>query len=261
MGFFYLSILIHNFSCYNIIINKQIGYWKMAKNKNNDNQLDLFSGIQSPNVSQEVKEEVTPVAAAVKEVVVPVVEAVVEKPVVVAAVETPKVEEKAVSEGIQSFLKNKEAVAETVEPVALVEMAGQVKMNVSTFIESFPVDSRFVSLSMHSDMIIVTPMPEDNSLTLKMMKDNYPTFVTQVQRVSEDTIIDNVNNMEFLEKVRTIVDGKIKAGAIKGLDDKAIDAELRFIDKLESGEIELVEEETAEVEVKATTTRKKKATI
>lgn len=227
----------------------------MAKNKNHENQLDLFSGVQSPNVSQETVAVTTPVEAVVPEVVVvaPVATPVVVEPVVA------KAEEKVVSEGIQSFLKNKEAVAESVESSSLVEIVGQVKMNAATFIESFPVDSRFVSLSMHSDMIIVTPMPEDNSLTLKMMKDNYPTFVTQVQRVSEDAIIDNVNNMEFLEKVRTIVEGKIKAGAGKALDDKAIDAELKFIDKLESGEIELAEDENSDVEVKAVEKPKRSA--
>lgn len=161
----------------------------MAKIKTDENQLDLFS--MAP---VEAKADVAPVtevapvvvaeAKAVELVVAPVVVAeakpveVVVAPAVVAEVVKPAT----VSENIQSFLKAKEDTVEAAAVKPFVEIAGQVKMDAVTFAQSLPTENRFVSLSQHSEMVIITPIPEDGSLTLKGMKENYPTFVTQVQK-------------------------------------------------------------------------------
>lgn len=218
----------------------------MAKIKTDENQLDLFS--MAP---VEAKADVAPVtevapvvvaeAKPVELVVAPVVVAeakpveVVVAPVVVAEVVKPAT----VSENIQSFLKAKEDTVEVAAVKPFVEIAGQVKMDAVTFAQSLPTENRFVSLSQHSEMVIITPIPEDGSLTLKGMKENYPTFVTQVQKVSEDFIPDALSNLEFLEKIRTIVEGKLKAGI--QFDKEAVDKEMAFIGNIDQGDVDFDE--------------------
>lgn len=218
----------------------------MAKIKTDENQLDLFS--MAP---VEAKADVAPVtevapvvvaeAKAVELVVAPVVVAeakpveVVFAPAVVAEVVKPAT----VSENIQSFLKAKEDTVEAAAVKPFVEIAGQVKMDAVTFAQSLPTENRFVSLSQHSEMVIITPIPEDGSLTLKGMKENYPTFVTQVQKVSEDFIPDALSNLEFLEKIRTIVEGKLKAGI--QFDKEAVDKEMAFIGNIDQGDVDFDE--------------------
>lgn len=224
----------------------------MAKIKTDENQLDLFSmaPVESKADVAPVT-EVAPVVVAeakpVEVVVTPVVAEtklveVVVAPVVVAEVVKPAT----VSENIQSFLKAKEDTVEAAEVKPFVEIAGQVKMDAVTFAQSLPTENRFVSLSQHSDMIIITPIPEDGSLTLKGMKENYPTFVTQVQKVSEDFIPDALSNLEFLEKIRTIVDGKIKASI--HIDSKQVEKEMAFISKIDEGDVDFDEEPRAEAD-------------
>jgi len=218
----------------------------MAKIKTDENQLDLFS--MAP---VEAKADVAPVtevapvvvaeAKPVELVVAPVVVAeakpveVVVAPAVVAEVVKPAT----VSENIQSFLKSKEDTVEAAAVKPFVEIAGQVKMDAVTFAQSLPTENRFVSLSQHSEMVIITPIPEDGSLTLKGMKENYPTFVTQVQKVSEDFIPDALSNLEFLEKIRTIVEGKLKAGI--QFDKEAVDKEMAFIGNIDQGDVDFDE--------------------
>lgn len=229
----------------------------MAKIKTDENQLDLFSV-----APVEAKLDVAPVTEVVTEikpveVVAPVVVAevkpveVVIAPVVVAEVKPTEViaepvKQATVSENIQSFLKAKEETVEAAEVKPFVEIAGQVKMDAIAFSQSIPDENRFVSLSLHSDMVIITPIPEDGSLNLKAMKDNYPTFVTQVQKVTEDSIPDPIANLEFLDKLRTIVEGKLKAGI--QFDSKEVDKEMAFIGKIDQGDVDFDEEPSAEVE-------------
>lgn len=202
----------------------------MAKMKVDENQLDLFA--QAP---VEAKVEAAPVApAAVVEI-----KNVSETPVVA---EKPVVEKATVNEDIQSFLKSKEEPSQA-EVKQFVEIAGQVKMDAITFSQSIPDENRFVSLSLHSDMVIITPIPEDGSLNLKAMKDNYPTFITQVQKVSEDSIPDPIANLEFLDKLRTIVEGKLKAG--KQFDSKEVEAEMAFISKIDQGDVDFDADEVS----------------
>lgn len=203
----------------------------MAKIKTDENQLDLFS--MAP---VEAKADVAPVTE-VAPVVVAEAKAVelVVAPAVVAEVVKPAT----VSENIQSFLKAKEDTVEAAAVKPFVEIAGQVKMDAVTFAQSLPTENRFVSLSQHSEMVIITPIPEDGSLTLKGMKENYPTFVTQVQKVSEDFIPDALSNLEFLEKIRTIVEGKLKAGI--QFDKEAVDKEMAFIGNIDQGDVDFDE--------------------
>lgn len=235
----------------------------MAKIKTDENQLDLFSmaPVESKADVAPVT-EVAPVVVAeakpVEVVVAPVVVAeakpveVVVAPVVVAEVVKPAT----VSENIQSFLKAKEDTVEAAEVKPFVEIAGQVKMDAIAFAQSLPTENRFVSLSQHSDMIIITPIPEDGSLTLKGMKENYPTFVTQVQKVSEDFIPDALSNLEFLEKIRTIVDGKIKASI--QLDSKQVEKEMAFISNIDEGDVDF--DESPRVDADEQTVEKPAAT-
>ncbi len=209
----------------------------MAKQKNNDNQMDLFKSevisaeVDSPKIEDKVE----------------TLSVVSEQPSVVKAEEVvvSKVEETVVepTNSVQAFLKEKEA---EVSSVTMVEIVGQVKMSEHDFIQSVPEENRFVSLSMHSDDIIITPIPEDGSIKLKDMKDKYPNFVTQIQKA--DDLADQFTNMEFLEKVKDLVAGKKKAG--KTLDDKEIKAEVSFINKLENGDITVDEDESPQVEEK-----------
>lgn len=224
----------------------------MAKMKVDENQLDLFA--QAP---VEAKVEAEPVAPAV-EIIKPITESTVmvdgglSKGLTVGALEKLQksmeanksvVDEKpTVNEDIQSFLKSKEEPAQA-EVKQFVEIAGQVKMDAITFSQSIPDENRFVSLSLHSDMVIITPIPEDGSLNLKAMKDNYPTFITQVQRVTEDSIPDPIANLEFLDKLRTIVEGKLKAG--KQFDSKEVEAEMAFISKIDQGDVDFDADEVS----------------
>jgi hypothetical protein len=222
----------------------------MAKNKADENQLDLFS--MAP---VEAKPEVATVAPVVVEAVVeakPVV-AEIAKPVVVEVV-APVADIKSVVEqpletqkdSIQTFLKAKEETIAAEEVKPFVEIAGQVKMDAISFSQSIPDENRFVSLSLHSDMVIITPIPEDGSLSLKAMKENYPTFVTQVQKVTEDSIPDPIANLEFLDKLRTIVEGKLKAGI--QFDSKAVDREMAFIAKVDQGDVDFDEEPSVDAD-------------
>lgn len=233
----------------------------MAKIKTDENQLDLFSvatteakpevvsvAAVAPVVVEavvEVKPVVAEVAKPVETVVAPIEAQVVKSEEPVAVVDTV-VKSATVSENIQSFLKAKEETVEATEVKPFVEIAGQVKMDAITFSQSMPTENRFVSLSQHSDMVIITPIPEDGSLTLKSMKENYPTFVTQVQKVSEDFIPDALSNLEFLDKIRTIVEGKIKAGI--QFDSKEVDKEMAFIGKIDQGDVDFDEEPSVEVD-------------
>lgn len=222
----------------------------MAKNKADENQLDLFS--VSPVEAKQTVEvaAVTPIAvnydAPIAEKINPQVESKPHDSLTVVKEVTPnlvsaQVEVSPVNEGIKSFLKAKEE--EVSEVKQFVEIAGQVKMDAISFSQSIPSENRFVSLSQHSDMVIITPIPEDGSLNLKTMKDNYPTFVTQVQRVSEDFIPDPISNLEFLDKLRTIVEGKMKAS--KQFDGKEIEAEMAFISKIDQGDVDFDSDEVA----------------
>jgi hypothetical protein len=239
----------------------------MAKIKTDENQLDLFSV-----APVEAKPEVASVAAVAPVVVEAVVEAKpverVAAPVLAQALKSENpvgfvdggiktsfpteiidnaVKSATVSENIQSFLKAKEETVEAAEVKPFIEIAGQVKMDAITFSQSMPTENRFISLSQHSDMVIITPIPEDGSLNLKAMKENYPTFVTQVQKVSEDFIPDALSNLEFLDKLRTIVDGKAKAS--KNLDSEEIAAlEKAFISNIDEGDVDFDEEPSVEAD-------------
>lgn len=194
----------------------------MSKRRIDENQLDLFT-----QGTKEVESVVpAPVAA----------QPFIENPVVAEESVIAKVEV-VEAKSVQTFLKEKEVEVESVKPV-MVEVVGQVKMTENEFIMSIPDENRFVSLSMHSDMVIITPIPEDGSLNLKLMKEQYPTFVTQVQKIND--LGDQFANIEFLDKLKDLADGKKKAG--KTLDSKEVEAEINFIDKLESGEIEVEDE-------------------
>lgn len=194
----------------------------MSKRRIDENQLDLFT-----QGTKEVESVVpAPVAA----------QPFIENPVVAEESVIAKVEV-VEPKSVQTFLKEKEVEVESVKPV-MVEVVGQVKMTENEFIMSIPDENRFVSLSMHSDMVIITPIPEDGSLNLKLMKEQYPTFVTQVQKIND--LGDQFANIEFLDKLKDLADGKKKAG--KTLDSKEVEAEINFIDKLESGEIEVEDE-------------------
>lgn len=208
------------------------------KNKNeNTNQLDLFGEpVQSAPEVVAVQPVVTAPVVVEPVTVAPIAEVV--KPVV--EVKEPVVE----TTSVQAFLKGK---TEEVEAPALVEIAGQVKMTELEFTTSLAVENRFVSLSIHSPMVIVTPIPEDGSLNLKTMKEQFPTFVTQVQKVND--LGDQFANVEFLEKLKNMVDSKKKLA--KTVDEKEIADELLFIDRLERGEIEIADEENDNVEAPA----------
>jgi hypothetical protein len=234
----------------------------MAKIKTDENQLDLFSVAPveaKPEVASvaavapvvveavvEAKPVVAEVSKPVETVVAPVQAQAVKSEEPVAVVETV-VKSATVSENIQSFLKAKEETVEAAEVKPFIEIAGQVKMDAITFSQSMPTENRFISLSQHSDMVIITPIPEDGSLNLKAMKDNYPTFVTQIQKVSEDFIPDALSNLEFLDKLRTIVDGKAKAS--KNLDSEEIAAlEKAFISNIDEGDVDFEEEPSVEAD-------------
>ena len=209
----------------------------MAKNnKLDENQLDLFAS-PAPSVEVLVKPvEDNTAPTAVKETVVEPVVKTVETPVA-----APK--------------------APVQEAEKLTEIAGQVKTDVTNFITDIPYESRFVSLSLDSKNIIITPFSEDNSITLKDMKELYPNHVTQIQRVNNDSLIDAHDNMKFLDKLQDMVDSKKLNLAVsnKGKDlDKSIDDEVKFISKLESGEIELIDDEPASPEAPKNNKRKLK---
>lgn len=194
---------------------------KMANNsKLDENQLDMFA---NPTPSAEVL--VSPVVdkvspAAVKETVVEA--KAVELPVEAPKLSTPVVEK-------------------------APEIAGQVKTDINSFITDIPYENRFVSLSLDSKSMMITPLSDDGSITLKDMKELYPTHVTQIQKVGNDSIIDTEHdNMMFLEKLQNMVDSKKLNLAISGKGkeiDKSIDEEVKFISKLERGEIELIDDD------------------
>lgn len=191
----------------------------MAKNnKLDENQLDMFA-----NLAPSAEVLATPVVEKVSPVVVN--ETVVEKKSVEVPVEMPK-------------------AAAPIEKAP--EIAGQVKTDVNSFITDIPYESRFVSLSLDSKSMMITPLSEDGSITLKDMKELYPNHVTQIQKVGNDSIVDAHDNMIFLEKLQNMVDSKKLNLAVssKGKDmDKGIDEEVKLISRLESGEIELMDDE------------------
>jgi hypothetical protein len=226
---------------------------KMAKNTKptlNENQMDLFSvgepaEVSSSVVAPVVAEAVAPIVA---EAVAPIVAEAVAP--IVAEVVAPIVEDSAKNNSIKDFLQAKDVNVETEVSVSL-EISGQLRFSRDGFINSIPVESRFVSLSLANDnVVVVTPYQEDGSLTLKLMKENFPGFVTQLQKVNDNTFIDSIDNMDLLDKLENIIEGKKIASMKSGIDTKQIDAEITFIGKLESGEVEVLDDEVPTVETK-----------
>lgn len=164
----------------------------MAKREvNNENQMNLFDANEN-NITQEV--------SFVNEVL----------PTFENKVET--------NSTIKDFLISKENNS--------IEISGQVKMTRDDFINSIPSEDRFVSIPKIDDnTVTVTAIPEDGSLTLRTMKENFPTFVTQVQKMKELEIIDSMDNMALLEKLENIIEGK-KIASIKENDIKKIDSKI-----------------------------------
>lgn len=199
--------------------------------KNGKSQLDLFSDVV-PNDEPFI----TPVRSAPAKVEAVAVEAVVEKAPVVEAVKE-----------IQTPVVDK--VEEN-----LPEIAGQVKTDIYNFVSDISYETRFVSLAFDSDVVIITPYSEDNSITLKDIKELYPSFVTQLQKVTGEKILDASDNMNFIEKLQTIIDSKklnmavaLKAKEVKELDS-FIDEQVHLISELERGEFDL-SDDLPEVEV------------
>ncbi len=197
----------------------------MAKKKLDENQMDLFKNAQ---VFEE-KVELTNVAP---------------EATIVSEKATEQVVEVKSETGIRDFLIAKE------ENIAVakvdVEIAGQELMTREQFINSVPVESRFVSLStINENEVLVTQFPEDGSLNLKTLKEKLPNYVTQLQKVDENTLIDSFDNIALLEKLEKLVTAR-KMVAIKDLDLKQIDSEISLIDKLESGDLEIDDTEEAQ---------------
>ncbi len=192
----------------------------MAKKKLDENQMDLFKDAQ---VFEE-KAELTNV--------VPEATIVAEK-----ATEQEQVMEVKSETGIRDFLIAKE---ETIAVAKVdIEIAGQELMTREQFINSVPVESRFISLSTtNENEVLVTQLPEDGSLNLKILKEKLPNYVTQLQKVDENTLIDSFDNIALLEKLERLVTAR-KIAAIKDIDLKQIDSEISLIDKLESGDLEI----------------------
>lgn len=197
----------------------------MAKKKLDENQMDLFKNAQ---VFEE-KVELTNVEP---------------EATIVSEKATEQVVEVKSETGIRDFLIAKE------ENIAVakvdVEIAGQELMTREQFIKSVPVESRFVSLStINENEVLVTQFPEDGSLNLKTLKEKLPNYVTQLQKVDENTLIDSFDNIALLEKLEKLVTAR-KMVAIKDLDLKQIDSEISLIDKLESGDLEIDDTEEAQ---------------
>lgn len=228
----------------------------MAKNiKSNENQMDLF------NVPADKVETLQTVEPTLEKKV----EIAVEAPVITAPVSevvAPEVINSVSSNNaIKDFLQAKEVTVKSEETI-VIEISGQLKFSRDGFVNSIPVESRFVSLSLADDnVVIVTPYQEDGSLTLKSMKESFPGFVTQLQKVNENTFIDSVDNMALLDRLENIIEGKRIASMKDGIDIKQIDAEISFIDKLESGEAEILDDESQELEVAKPEPKKVKAKI
>ncbi len=196
----------------------------MAKKKLDENQMDLFKDAQ---VFEE-KVELTNVAP---------------EATIVSEKATEQVVEVKSETGIRDFLIAKE------ENIAVakvdVEIAGQELMTREQFINSVPVESRFVSLSTtNENEVLITQLPEDGSLNLKILKEKLPNYVTQLQKLDENTLIDSFDNIALLEKLEKLVTAR-KMVAIKDLDLKQIDSEISLIDKLESGDLEIDDTEEA----------------
>lgn len=198
----------------------------MAKKKLDENQMDLFKDAQ---VFEE-KVELTNVAP---------------EATIVAEKAPEQVVEVKSETGIRDFLIAKE---ETIAVAKVdIEIAGQELMTREQFINSVPVESRFVSLSTtNENEVLVTQLPEDGSLNLKSLKEKLPNYVTQLQKVDENTLIDSFDNIALLEKLEKLVTAR-KMVAIKDLDLKQIDSEISLIDKLESGDLEIDDTEEAPV--------------
>lgn len=196
----------------------------MAKKKLDENQMDLFKDAQ---VFEE-KVELTNVSP---------------EATIVSEKATEQVVEVKSETGIRDFLIAKE------ENIAVakvdVEIAGQELMTREQFINSVPVESRFVSLSTtNENEVLITQLPEDGSLNLKILKEKLPNYVTQLQKLDENTLIDSFDNIALLEKLEKLVTAR-KMVAIKDLDLKQIDSEISLIDKLESGDLEIDDTEEA----------------
>lgn len=226
----------------------------MAKNiKSNENQMDLFS---VPADNESTLKTVEPTLEKVVAVETPVIKTPVAEVVVPEVIDSVSS-----NNAIKDFLQAKEVTVESEETIVL-EISGQLKFSREGFVNSIPVESRFVSLSLADDnVVIVTPYQEDGSLTLKSMKESFPGFVTQLQKVNENTFIDSVDNMALLDRLENIIEGKKIAVMKEGIDIKQIDAEISFIDKLESGEAEILDDESQEVEVARPEPKKVKAKI
>ena len=228
----------------------------MAKNiKSNENQMDLFSG------TSDKVETLKTVEQNLEKAVEVTIEAPVMKSPVAAIIVSDEVSSVMSNNGIKDFLQAKEETIEKEETISL-EISGQLKFSRDGFVNSIPVESRFVSLSVADDnVVIVTPYQEDGSLTLKSMKESFPGFVTQLQKVNENTFIDSVDNMDLLDKLENIIEGKRIVLMRDGIDIKKIDAEILFIDKLESGEVEILDDEVQKVESIKTEPKKIKSKI
>lgn len=120
---------------------------------------------------------------------------------------------------IQEFLNAKENVS--------IEISEQVKMTMEEFINSTPAEDRFVSISkIEADTVMVTSIPEDGSITLKTMKEIFPDFVTQPQKINEFEITDSMDNIALIEKLEKIIEGKKIASIKEKASIKDIDSEI-----------------------------------
>lgn len=167
----------------------------MAKNKESvdQNQMSLFDKVTDDVKFVEIVKESQLIAEEIK----------------VASVEN--------SDSITTFLKSKDVS---------FEISGQVEMTREDFTNSTPENSRFVSISIiPNDKVLVTPSQEDGSLTLKIMKDNFPGYVTQLQRVTDSTFIDSFDNLNLLERLENIIEGKTIATIKNSSKSKEIEKE------------------------------------
>lgn len=158
------------------------------KNEINENQMSLF------NIKDNIKEDLVNVNSQIEESIYS-------------------------SNPIQEFLNAKENIS--------IEISDQVKMTMEEFINSTPAEDRFVSISkIEADTVMVTLIPEDGSITLKTMKEIFPDFVTQPQKINEFEITDSMDNIALIEKLEKIIEGKKIASIKENASIKDIDSEI-----------------------------------
>lgn len=160
------------------------------KNEINENQMSLF------NIKDNIKEDLVNVNSQIEESIYS-------------------------SNPIQEFLNAKENIS--------IEISDQVKMTMEEFINSTPAEDRFVSISKieaEADTVMVTLIPEDGSITLKTMKEIFPDFVTQPQKINEFEITDSMDNIALIEKLEKIIEGKKIASIKEKASIKDIDSEI-----------------------------------